>query len=92
MTLPTMADFNTYIDLLSVYLTLFVEDLNSFMSSTQPYIYTCARKKLLFLLFFETTIVFAFLYEARRAKYLAFTYLPFKIAALTTHTTLLSGY
>lgn len=92
MTFPTLADFNTYVDLLSVYLTLVVEDLNSFMSSTQPYIYTCARKKLLFLLFFETTIVFAFLYETRRAKYLAFAYLPFKIAALTTHTTLLSGY
>lgn len=92
MTFPTTSDFNTYIDLLSVYLTPFAEAFNSFMSSTQPYIYTCARKKLFFLLFFETTIVFAFLYEARRAKYLAFAYLPIKIVALTVHTTPLSGY
>ena len=62
------------------------------MATTQPYVCPCARKKMLFLLFFETTIVFAFLYEARRAKHLALTYLPFKIVALTVPTTLLSGY
>jgi len=44
------------------------------------------------MLFLETTIVFAFLYEARRARHLACTYLPLKVIALTVPVSWLSGY
>jgi len=71
MSFPTAADFNTLFDLLLTLLNDTAADLNAFMSTTEPYVISCARKKLFFFLFFETTIVFGFLYEARRAKYLA---------------------
>lgn len=71
MTFPTTADFNAILDLLLNLLNDASVELHVFMSTTEPYIISCARKKLFFFLFFETTLVFGFLYEARRAKYLA---------------------
>lgn len=92
MTFPTTLDYNALLAFFLDQLTGPAEALNRFMCSTEPYVFPCARKKVLFLLFFETTIVFAFLYEARRAKHLALTYLPFKIYALTAVVHPLSGY
>jgi hypothetical protein len=83
VTLPTTVDFNAIRDILLALLTERAEALNLFMQTTTPYVLGCHRKKLLFMLFLETTIVFAFLYEARRARHLACTYLPLKVIALT---------
>ena len=92
MTLPTTIDYNALLAFLLEQMTVPVEALNTFMSSTEPYIFPCARKKILFFLFFETTIVFAFFYEARGKKRLAFIYLFFKLIALTTVVSSLSSY
>lgn len=92
MTFPTTVDFNEMLNLLNAQLTTFAEALSTFMYSTEPYVFPCARKKIFFLFFLETTIVFAFLYEARRARYLALTYLLFKLLALSAPVSTLSGF
>lgn len=92
MSFPTTVDFNEALNFLNSQLTSFAEALNVFMSSTEPYVFPCMRKKIFFLLFFETTIVFAFLYEARRAKKAAVAYLLFKLLALSAPVTTLSGF
>lgn len=92
MTFPTAVDFNELVNFLNMQLTTFAGALNAFMHSTEPYVFPCARKKIFFLLFLETTIVFAFLYEARRARYLAVTYLLFKLLALSAPVSTLSGF
>jgi len=92
MTFPTTVDFNDVLNLFLAQLTPFVEELNTFMHSTEPYNITCHRKKVFFLLFLETTFVFAFLYETRRAKHLAVTYLPLKLIALNVTVSPLSGF
>jgi hypothetical protein len=69
MTFPTTVDFNALINLLIT--QPLAEQVDTFMSHTEPYALSCHTKKLCLFLFVETAIVFAFLYEARRAKYLA---------------------
>ena len=91
MTFPTTIDYNAGLDLLLNLLTAAAKPLNTFMATTEPYVLICAKKKLVFFLFLETTIVFSFLYEARRAKILALIYLVFKIAALYAPVPSLSG-
>jgi hypothetical protein len=92
MTFPVAVDYNETLNFLLDQLTTFAEALGVFMSSTEPYVLTCAPKKLFFFLLLETTIVYAFLYEARRAKYLAVTYLAFKLFALYVPVTTLHGF
>lgn len=91
MNIPAV-DFNEVLNFLNSQLTTFAEALNVFMSSTEPYVFPCMRKKILFLLFLETSIVFAFLYEARRAKYVAVVYLLFKLLAYFVPVTTLTGF
>lgn len=91
MTFPTTIDYNAGLDLLLNLLTVAAKALNAFMTTTEPYVIICAKKKLVFFLLLETTVAFSFLYEARRAKYLAFTYLVFKIIALSAPVPSLSG-
>lgn len=91
MTFPTTVDYNDLLNFLLAQLTTFAEVLNAYMNYTEPYVFPCMRKKIFFLLFFETTIVYAFFYEARRAKYLAVTYLLLKLLALYAPVATLSG-
>lgn len=91
MTFPTTIDYNAGLDLLLNLLTAAAKALNAFMTTTEPYVIICAKKKLVFFLLLETTIAFSFLYEARRAKYLAWTYLVLKIIALSAPVPSLSG-
>lgn len=91
MTFPTTIDYNAGLDLLLNLLTDSAEALNTFMATTEPYVVFCAKKKLIFFLLLETTVAFSFLYEARRAKHLAWTYLVLKIIALSAPVPTLSG-
>lgn len=92
MSFLSTIDYNTILDLFLNSLTTPAEALNTFMTTTEPYVISCHKKKLYFFLFLETYIVYAFLYEARRSKYLAFTYLPFKLFVLTVSVSVLSDY
>lgn len=70
---------------------IFAARLNKFMANTNPFVISCARKKLMLLLCAEVTVVLSVVFQARRSKRLAFVYLTLKVISFLLPITTLEG-
>lgn len=70
---------------------LFAARLNDFMANTNPFVISCARKKMILFLCAEVTIVLSILIQARRSRFLGAAYLALKVLSYLLPLATLKG-